>query len=247
MNTLSNLITDFYIKKAYVPEDKREIYSYGFKLIIADIINFSMVMLMGAILGIFLESIVFLITLCGVRQFSGGFHARTFWLCRLSMITTFLCVTAASYLISKSVYCNIGFIGIVNGISVISIAALAPVKHPNKPLTEQQKKQNKIKAIITSLILSVISITSNRIEGVTISITLAAVVILMIIGIMVQKGGKKMFNWLSNLFMSSTADAAWEMAIYSVDVASGGGMHQLKEPVGLQEIAREYKASRTRA
>lgn len=192
MEKLSNIITDFYIRKTFVSEDKREIYQYGFKLIIADIINFSMIMLLGVVLRRFTESIAFLITLCGVRQFSGGFHAKTFWLCRLSMIITFVCVILSTYFISHTID-NIAITS-VNVVSVTVIAILAPVKHPNKTLTEQQQKQNKMKAIITSLILSVVSvilIAANRIEGVTISITLVAVVILMIIGVTVQRGGNK--------------------------------------------------------
>lgn len=191
MDTLTNIITDFYVRKAYVPEDKREIYSYGFKLIIADIINFSIVMLLGAVFGQFIESIIFLITLCGIRQFSGGFHAKTFWLCRLSMLITFLCVEVISYLLSGSQFSNVGVIGLINAAAVMIIAILSPIKHPSKSLTEQQRKKNKIKAAITSFILSdisVILIIAGRTEGVTISITLAAVVILMIIGIAVRKG-----------------------------------------------------------
>lgn len=193
MDRLANIITDYYIKKAYVPENKREIYMYGFKLIIADIINFSIVALLGAVIGRFAESVIFLITLCGVRQFSGGFHAKTFWLCRLSMLVTFLCVMMVSYLLSKSIFYNICTISIIDFISLIFIALLSPVKHPNKILTEPQRRSNKVKAIITSFILSVGSVAlvmTGRIEGVTISITLTAVVVLMIAGIAAQKGGK---------------------------------------------------------
>lgn len=55
-----------------------------------------------------------------------------------------------------------------------------------------------------------------------------------------------MLNWLVNLFMGSTANMAWDMAIYSADLASGGGMHQLKEPENLQETAKEYNSLRHR-
>lgn len=56
-----------------------------------------------------------------------------------------------------------------------------------------------------------------------------------------------MFQWLSSLFMGSTADAALDAAIYSVGLASNGGMHEPKEPAGLQELAEEYKALRARS
>lgn len=193
MEKLSSLITDFYIRKNYVPEDKREIYCFGFQLIIADIVNFSIVMLLGLVLGAWLQSVVFLITLCGLRRYSGGFHAKTFWLCRLSMLITFFCVIVVSRLLSETVGYHLGIFGAVNVLAVAASALLAPVKHPNKHLNEEQKKSNKRKAVITSSALSVLSlllIQVSRAEGITISITLAAVVILMIIGIAVQKGGR---------------------------------------------------------
>ena len=42
-----------------------------------------------------------------------------------------------------------------------------------------------------------------------------------------------MFHWISNLF----AGAALDVAIYSAGLASASGMHQMKEPKGLQELA----------
>ena len=91
MDRLANTITDYYIRKKIIAEEKREIYSYGFKLIISDVINYIIIISLGIVFNRLIESIVFLITLCGIRQFSGGFHAKTFWLCRLSMILTCLC------------------------------------------------------------------------------------------------------------------------------------------------------------
>lgn len=56
-----------------------------------------------------------------------------------------------------------------------------------------------------------------------------------------------MFSWIRSLFMSSTADAAFEMAIYSAGIASGSGMHQTKEPENLQEIAKNHKSLKRHA
>ncbi len=191
MEKISNAITDFYIRKNYVPQDKREIYSYGFQLILADIINFSIVILLGMLLNRIIDSILFLITLCSVRQFSGGFHAKTFWLCRLSMLITFLGVIVVSQLLSAYPFKMIISL-ILNVFCIIFIAALSPIRHSNKELTTKQKKQNKTNAILTSFIMSVISIIlliAGFNKGVTISITLVAVTILMVIGILVQEGG----------------------------------------------------------
>lgn len=50
-----------------------------------------------------------------------------------------------------------------------------------------------------------------------------------------------MFDWLTNLLLGSTSDAALESALYSAGLPSGFGMHQEKEPEGLQELAQELK------
>ena len=52
-----------------------------------------------------------------------------------------------------------------------------------------------------------------------------------------------MFSWLSCFF----ADAAYNAAIYSVDIASRAGMCQPKEPEALQVLAEEYRKSKENA
>lgn len=193
MDKLVNIITDYYLRKNIIAEDKKEIYAYGFKLIFADILNFAILCILGLIFDRLLESVVFLAVLCIIRQFSGGFHAKTFWLCRLSMVITYVCVI----FLTDSIWEVKGIFGIViliNTAAVLFISIFAPIEHPSKPLPDKQKTINKIKAITTSGIISVLSIVSVGFEiklGVTISITLLAVIVLMIIGMAVKKGGKR--------------------------------------------------------
>ena len=194
MDRLANTITDYYIRKKIITEEKREIYSYGFKLIIADVINYVIIISLGIVFNRLIESTSFLVALCGLRQFSGGFHAKTFWLCRLSMIITYFCVMLLTDIVTYTKYETIIVIS-VNVISIVIIAITAPIVHLNKPLSDKQKHNNKIKSIITSIFMSIVSIiivdTTDMKFGVTISITLLAVVVLMIIGMAVQKGGKE--------------------------------------------------------
>lgn len=193
MDKLANTITNYYIQKNIIAEEKREIYSYGFKLIFSDVINYMIIILLGIILNRLIESVAFLITLCGVRKFSGGFHAKSFWLCRLSMIITCLCVILLTDIVTYTGFETVIVI-FVNVISVVFITIFAPVIHPNKPLSDKQKHNNKIKSVITSIVMSIVSIAivaKDMKFGVTISITLLAVVALMTIGMAVRKGGKE--------------------------------------------------------
>ncbi len=190
MNRLANVITDYYCNKNIIAEDKKEIYCYGFRLIIADIINYTIILALGIVIGRILDSVAYLIILCGIRQFTGGFHAKTFTVCRISFITAYISVLVISHFLSN--ICIWG-IALINIACFIFISYFAPIEHPNKPMTPLQKKQNKLKSIITSAVASIASIIFVAIDitiGVTISITLFAVVALMLISLIIRKEGK---------------------------------------------------------
>lgn len=190
MDKISNKITDYLCLRNFIPEKDREIYNYGFKLILSDIINFSIVILLGMLTNRVLDGIVFLITLCGIRRFSGGFHAKTFWLCRVLMILTFIVVLLITDLIYNFRQ-FFPYVIVVDILALIFIAIFSPIKHPNKKLSKKQVKTNKIKATLTAIILIVISaflMTFKFKCGMTVSVTIMAVVFLMIIG---MKGGEK--------------------------------------------------------
>lgn len=190
MEHLANIITNYCVRKNIIVEDKSEIYCYGFKLIFADVVNFAIVLTLGIILKRFAESVIFLICLCGLRRFSGGFHAKTFWLCRTSMTAAYLCVAVLTDAVVRFEY-KLPVTLLLNAASFAFICKYAPAEHPNKPLTDEKKRVNKIKAIITSCFLSAISILfviADIKYGVTISMTLFAVVILMIVGMQRGKG-----------------------------------------------------------
>lgn len=189
MEKLASAITDYYIRKNIIDAAKRNIYIYGFKLIISDIVNFIVIILLGLLVNCELESVVFLITLCGLRVFTGGFHAKTFFVCRLSMMITFILVMATSNLLIESGV-NYIYIGLLNIISIIIVALLAPVQNPNKKLEVKQMKTNHKRSVIASLFLSVLSVILVYCKinmGVIISITTAAVAILMVVGLIVMK------------------------------------------------------------
>ena len=151
------LLMNCLIEKQCIEYDKKDIYAYGLKLILSDIINFSIILFISVLLKHIVTGIVFLITFCSIRKHSGGFHAKTFWLCRLTMITTFLCVVAAFEIISQTSIQDYLVIAL-NLFSVLIIVCLAPVKHPNKKLTDEQSKSNRKKAIIASSAFAVVSI-----------------------------------------------------------------------------------------
>lgn len=187
MKNLSEKITTYLIRENYAEESKREIYEYGFKLIIADCINFVLIMIIGIILNSFTVSLIFLAVFCFLRWFSGGFHAKSHIVCRLSMITTFVCVAGCTEIIDLTFWWLIVFLVI----SVVLIGVLAPIENINKPLSVENRKRNKFRSVFISMIFWTISLLlyyfGQKKYSEVIVFTILSTVILMIIGIYVNK------------------------------------------------------------
>ena len=188
MHGLSECIASFYVKRKIIPTEHKEIYSYGIELILNEALTFILVLITGAVLKNFIGSVIFLIVFCGTRIYTGGFHANTTAVCRMTMI-----ITASSVIIFSRLIINLPCTVLITGIvfSGIILFPLIPVKHPNKNLTEEQKRKGKRRGILLYLIFSICSIFLwffNKPTGILIALSLLSVTILAIIGTIKTKG-----------------------------------------------------------
>ena len=190
METISKRLTEKFIQRGIIEPEKQEIYKTGIELIIADIINISLILAIGFITKSFIYSCIYLIMFWTVRRFSGGFHAKSYAVCRMVFIGTYISIFCVSAIFNNwliaSVICNI--------IAITTVLLFAPVRHPNKELSEREKRANKLFALIATLfftLISIILILFGCKEGLIISLTLLAIAVLMYIGMLTNmKGGK---------------------------------------------------------
>jgi len=183
MEIISEFLIRQFITRQIIDPDKKEIYKTGLKLILADIINFSLVLIIGALTKSFIYSCIYLIMLISIRRFSSGFHARSYWLCRLVTVGTYVIVWLIStkvncYLILCTITCDL--------VAIITMFLFAPIRHPNKQLTENEVKANKFFSIVTTLFFAVASVVLTAIsrkEGIVIALILLAISVLMYIGL----------------------------------------------------------------
>lgn len=75
IKSLSNKITSFLVCNNSIDNEDCEICSYGLEVLISSLINTVIVLFIGAILGKFMQTVVFIVCYCSIRQFSGGYHA----------------------------------------------------------------------------------------------------------------------------------------------------------------------------
>ena len=183
MEYLSQSIADFYVKRNIIEADKKELYKCGVSLILNDILTFSIVIILSALLGNIRFSFEFLITFCFTRVFCGGFHARKTYICRFTMLLTFSLTVLISFALRNTkpeVLC------IILAAAFVILLPLIPVKHPNKELGEEDIKKNRKKGIISFVLFSLTSVFVHQLfskqGGIIIALSLAAVTVLAIIG-----------------------------------------------------------------
>ena len=92
MEFLSECIADFYIKRNIISECEKNVYKYGVQLILNDVFTFTIIIIFSILFWNVKYGAEFLLTLCVTRVFCGGFHAKKAYICKLSMIITFVCV-----------------------------------------------------------------------------------------------------------------------------------------------------------
>lgn len=130
-----NLIINQFEKANTISEHNKELYVYGLHQMIIMILNILITLMIGYILSMLWQSILFLITYIPIRTYAGGYHAKTPLMCYcLSVI-----LVIAILLVMKMI--EIPLFVCITGITLSSICIilLAPVQDPNKPFTEKEK------------------------------------------------------------------------------------------------------------
>jgi len=135
MANISERITQSLINAGAAPAEDKALYEFGIRQGILLVINIATAVLIGLLLGMFWQSIIFLLTYNPVRTYSGGYHARTPLACYLLTIPITMAVLMGIKMLPWNVYlCVIALF-----CSVVIIEILAPVADPNKPLNEREK------------------------------------------------------------------------------------------------------------
>ncbi|MBD5116857.1 MAG: accessory gene regulator B family protein [Ruminococcaceae bacterium] len=186
-----HIIVNFFIRKNIFPEEQREIYQYGFELWVSSAIGILVVLAIGIISGRFWESIIFYIVFCFTRLFSGGFHAPTYLLCKLTFASVLILVLAFDWLLCDIVdyYWYVLYL-----YSFIIICRFAPVENSNKKLTEHEKVRSKVICIVEMMMYPFVMLMLNNLNSELyhiVALTLFSVANLMLLGIFYERRKKQ--------------------------------------------------------
>lgn len=142
---LSHRVGNNLVRSGIVKEEDAEIYIYGINQIFVSVLNVSSALIIGLILGMFLESVVLMVAYIPLRSFAGGYHAKTPVRCYFASLFLIFAVL----LFCKYVPYNLFLHGGMMIVSSLVIIFLCPVQDNNKPLDDcEHRKYKKISIII---------------------------------------------------------------------------------------------------
>lgn len=164
-----------------VEPDKIELYAYGFHLLVKKAIHTVIILAIGLVVGEFLSVLVFLLTYASIREYSGGYHAKT---------------TAGCYFCTIIVTVNVVFMinmlpeqdSIVIWILLVACSTiiwiLSPQEADNKPLKTEERfvYQKKTRRLLTIsvLILRLSFVSTAIVKGIACAWIIQVVMLLII-------------------------------------------------------------------
>lgn len=184
INKLSIKLMELFFTEQIFTEEERDLYVYGFFMLLSHLMYLVLASLFGILLGAFPASVIFYILFQYIRRNAGGYHASTELKCEiLSTLLIFSSIVLIKFLI---VY-EIGIIVLgVTFASTMTIFFFCPIDTPEKPLTKEEflffRKKTRISLAVILFIIIVCYILKQKILFVPCCIGIIAESILIVAG-----------------------------------------------------------------
>lgn len=150
--SLSYKFANLLVKNEVIENEDFEIYRYGFETLIYFIVNICITLFIGIVFKRFIHTIIFLSCYCTLRQFTGGYHARSYVECTLTFVVIYLITIFIDNSIDIDKYKYLLILIMI--FSICIIYKFSPLEHRNKPLSENEKKQYKKVVIKVTIFIS---------------------------------------------------------------------------------------------
>lgn len=158
INKISSKVVEILIKHSLVENEDKELYLYGFFILLSQILYFIIVITIGVLFNVIFESVIFYITFQFIRRYAGGYHAKTETRCKIfSTLSILACIVAIK--LSKT-YDFQTVLLLITILSAVCIFIFCPLDTPEKPLSEKEFKYFRKISWIVLLVISIAIIVS---------------------------------------------------------------------------------------
>ncbi len=154
MSRITDAVAKWLIAHNAISADDKESYEYAVFCFLITATPIILVMIFGAILSIFLQSVIFILPFVLLRKFSGGFHLKSLTACLiLSATLIFAFLFAIKYLTNINIILPLS---IVVFLSIISLIYFSPIDSEARKLSDIEKKVfQKVVLVLTVIIGSI--------------------------------------------------------------------------------------------
>lgn len=162
IENLAKTITEIICRADAIDEEEKEIYTYGFFMLISKLAFFIVAIIFGAALDVIFESVVFYITFTILREYSGGIHAEKEIVCD---VCTTLSIGMSVILIKCILKANnvlAAYVIII--LASIVIISMSPIQNDMKELSAADYLRYKKIICIIVVALVCITVISNTIH-----------------------------------------------------------------------------------
>lgn len=188
---LCNRLAEFLCTKRIISEEEKEIYVYGYEMIITTIIGAVLVFVIAFLTSRLAEAICFFTVFVITRQFCGGYHSKTRIMCSVTFLICYAFVLFFNNVLTPMFGWFIHLIILVPYFAMIF--GYSPIVNENKPLTNDEIAINHKKSITVSaiwLVISSVLLVIMPILSSAIDLTLLVVAVMMMIEVIKRKEGK---------------------------------------------------------
>ncbi len=147
LNKIAKRLTAKLLSNKIIAEDMSDIYIYGFELLLSFFFSTTIIVIIGVLLGRILQTLMFLLIFVLLRSFTGGYHANTYAVCTVVTFSIF----GGVLLLSELVVLPLFLYTILAGLGLVIMLVFVPIEHPNKKITDEQKRKYKYMSIILFL------------------------------------------------------------------------------------------------
>lgn len=138
---ISTSLANTLVANKYVDQEDHGWYVYGFEMLFSRIINYSMLFLVGLLCGKPLLSLLYMGIVFLMRGYTGGFHAKSSFVCMASSLVLLVGVLQLTSVIPQAATIALLLLLIPCGIVVF---LFAPVNHPDLVMDEAEIRKNKV-------------------------------------------------------------------------------------------------------
>ena len=132
---VSRKVTDRLLSRNAIKDEDYEIYQYGLEQLFTSILNMLTLLVIGSIMGMIWQGIIFVLSFMLLRKYAGGYHASTPLGCYL--LTTLIITVALS--VMKYFEISILIYLVLLMVSSVIVYMLTPVEAVNKGLDKIEK------------------------------------------------------------------------------------------------------------